>query len=290
MSKELEAIQQAIRDDIDLTGRVVLAHWIAEYPEYEADLLAFMRSLDASVRSSPDEPVGWPDGGAMVRRLISESTAQFVETRREGRLGERRPLLISRAREVPSAVLRPRLYAELVSQFSGLAKDPTDLVKLAKAAHIAVRYFGFAGFSFVPAPKGPLDEGFYRALGVARRERWIAAVGAYQLKPGARHSEVEREIHSYLRDPALLHQLVRELAPYSGWELGVWSTVLWTGEKLLQRGERVELESLKSGILEEPEWKAGKLDWQEYSDSRILNALEHLYGLGLLRASPAGGD
>lgn len=283
MSDELSRIRQEIRNELDSTGRVAIEHWLAEYPDYRAELEAFIGSLGADITPDLAEPASWPDGGAMVRRLIAESTARFIEERKERRLGKRRSAFSPVVGvHVNPVIVRPRVYADLVHRLSALTEEAVDLVKLAKAAHVEIRYFGLQGFKFVPAAKGPLDDDFYRALGVAKREGWIEPAGKHHLRPGPRIAEVEDEVSEYLRDPELADQLARVLAPYSGWELGVWTTVLWTSEKLVERGEPIGLASVKRGILEEPKWKVGKIEWREFSDVSIVDALGHLSRLRLI--------
>lgn len=288
MSDELKGILRELQNEFELTGHVVIEDWFSDYPEYRAEIEAFAQSLDANAIHNRTEPVGWPRGGAVVRRLVRESTAKFMEARQERRLGELRAAATRTfADRTHPAVVRPRMYADLVKRLSASANDLVDVVKLAKSAHIEVRYFGLSGFSFVAEAKGPLDEDFYRALGVAKSEGWIAPVGEYHLRPGPRIAADEDGFQDHLPDADLVHQLVRVLAPYSGWELGVWSTVLWSSERLLGRGEPIGLASVKRRILEEPKW-AGKLDWREYSDERIVDALEHLSRLGLLPGPNTG--
>ena len=296
---EWEWVEDRIRDEYDLTGRVPARLWLERYPEHRAELERLIREITGELDLSEEAPSEWPDRDAMIERVISQEMDKIQLERTQRRLGKG----FAELRRMPEPTgsprrKRPRIYAWVVTKLNEAAASAVDavnagvidMVKTAKSVDILRQLAGISGYNFVPAPHGPLDHSLYMDAGVARKEGWLAPKEGYVLRPGPNAQTGVSEAVPYLRDPALAEELVRLVAPYSGWELGVWTTVLFAVKKLLGRGEAVTLESVTAGILEEEEWKEGKLDWEEFSDENIMAALGHLARLGLVPEDQVPGE
>lgn len=295
MTEPFETIREQMRKELKTRGALDALGWLARYPQFRREITAF---LDEYLESSDDpalEPGEQELYESVAKRVIAAQHRVVEAEWAERQLGRRIAAQMAAAKP-PTGKLRTKMRAVIFAWTVGrlYEQDPLlDRVKMHKALYLleaALRPRVFTTFKV--SPEGVYDSTLkYRdAEPIGKQNQWIEVEEDLQrkpkvvrIRPGPKWGEVETDARRFIRDPALATDLLNLVAPFEGWDLAVWTTVLSAARRIIEGGEQVSIETVKTQIASHETWEK-KLRQRLYSDKGIANAIARLERLHLIPA------
>jgi hypothetical protein len=285
MPETFEEIERRMREEFQRTRSLNALHWLDRYPEHED-------AIENLLDEFADAVLGEPTAGqreALERgatRALEQYRTVFAADAGERRIGERvlrRPQSATPRRETTEwRNKRSVVFAWVAAQL--YPTDPIlDRVKVQKALYLLEAALKLGLFvSFRMHRKGPFDSKlkYTDAEPTGKKEGWILVDDRF-ITPGPNAAVAVAAARPILGDFRLAEDLMAVLAPYTGWELAVWATVLSLSRRLMKRDEPVSVGAILEEVGRIEQWK-DKAQWREFTDERVGEALQHLERLSMV--------
>jgi hypothetical protein len=286
VAESFDEIRQEMQEQFDRSGYVDLEWWLQSYPHYEAEIEEFVSYFLDHADVGEFTPTEQRVFKRAAEKAVTAQLGGWARQAAEVELGRRISELQGVRAAEPAGAERERKRAVVTAWVvKQLASVETEIgrLKLQKVLYLleaAIRpglFTSFRAFAY-----GPFDPElkYGDAEKIGEQEDWIEVDGSL-IRPGASAGNVDSVITETLEHVDVAEDFVAHLARHSGWDLGVWATVLSLAQRILVRGEPVNAEAVLGEMLTIPAWRE-KARLREFAPERVVDALHQLRVLGLL--------